>query len=206
MNEEPSSYRLSSARRPGPKDNFVLPMAVISVIAIIALIVTFAVRTKDTGPDDSPPPTPIPTSSPVPAPTVTPTPSLVKQESEWVDATLVLPPTLTPTMPALVALPTRAPKPTPRISQCADYRWSTLQVFSPSAQVKVDIRVTNRCPYVLGANNLIFEITGWRDGARVQSVRGIPFETIRRGRTGDLSIGLPGSLDWYNEIEVVVRD
>jgi len=81
-----------------------------------------------------------------------------------------------------------------------------MQVFSPSAQVKIDIRVDNRCPYDLGPNNLVFDITGWRDGGRVQSVRGMPFETIRRGRSGDLSIGLPGSMDWYDEIEVVVQD
>jgi hypothetical protein len=81
-----------------------------------------------------------------------------------------------------------------------------MQVFSPSAQVKIDIRVDNRCPYDLGPGNLLFEITGWRDGGRVQSVRGVPFETIRRGRSGELSIGLPGSEDWYDEIEVVVFD
>jgi hypothetical protein len=81
-----------------------------------------------------------------------------------------------------------------------------MQVFTPSAQVKVDIRVDNRCPYDLGPDNLLFEITGWRDGGRVHSVRGTPFETIRRGWTGELSIGLPGSEDWYHEIEVLVFD
>ncbi len=133
-------------------------------------------------------------------------PGIVKQASGWVDATVMLPPSPTPAMPSVETYPTRAPKPTPSISQCAEFSWSTIQVFSPSAQVKVDIRVRNRCPYDLGPDNLWFDITGWRDGGRVQSVRGHPFETIRRDRTGDLSIGLPGSLDWYDEIEVVVVD
>ena len=196
----------ASARRRGPKNNPVLPFAVVLVFLTIVLVVTFAVRDQD--PTPLPPATEDPTAtpSPSPTPTETPTPGFVKEQSGWIDATVVLPPSPTPTMPVFVPAPTRAPRPTPRISECADYRWSTLQVFTPSAQVKIDIRVTNRCPYDLGPANLWFDITGWRDGARVQSVRGNPFETIRRGRSGDLSIGLPGSLDWYDEIEVVVRD
>ena len=206
MTEGPTPPRFSSARRRGPKDNPVLPFAVVLVMLTIVLIITFAV--KKTPPPPIPTPTPIPTATtpPIRTSTPTPTPGMVRESSGWVDATVVLPPSPTPTMPALVAYPTRAPKPTPRISQCAEYRWSSQQVFSPSAQVKIDLRVDNRCPYDLGPGNLVFEITGWRDGGRVQSVRGIPFETIRRGRSGDLSIGLPGSMDWYDEIEVVVQD
>jgi hypothetical protein len=206
MTDEPPTIRMTSARRRGPKNNPVLPFAVVLVFLTIVLVVTFAVRDQDPAPG-------IPTSedltatpSPSPTPTETPTPGFVKEQSGWIDATVVLPPSPTPTMLVFVPAPTRAPRPTPRISECADYRWSTIQVFTPSAQVKVDIRVTNRCPYDLGPANLWFDITGWRDDARVQSVRGNPFETIRRGRSGDLSIGLPGSLDWYDEIEVVVRD
>jgi len=206
MNDEPSGFRLSSARRGGPTDNPVLPFAVVLVFLAIVLIVTFGVRDENPPPALRATPTSTATPSPSPTPTSTATPEFVRGESGWVDATVVLPPSPTPTMPALVAYPTAAPRPTPRISECAGYRWSSMQVFSPSAQVKIDIRVDNRCPYDLGPNNLVFDITGWRDGGRVQSVRGMPFETIRRGRSGDLSIGLPGSMDWYDEIEVVVQD
>jgi len=206
MTDEPSTIRMTSARRRGPKDNPVLPFAVVLVFLTIVLVVTFAVRNQDPAPLSPATEDPTMTPTPSPTPTETPTPGFVKEQSGWIDATVVLPPSPTPTMPVFVPVPTRAPRPTPRISECADYRWSTLQVFSPSAQVKVDIRVTNRCPYDLGPTNLWFDITGWRDGGRVQNVRGSPFETIRRGRSGDLSIGLPGSLDWYDEIEVVVRD
>ena len=206
MTEDPSTTRLSNARRPERKDNPVLPFAVVLVILTIVLVITFAVRDQNPTPDAPAAPAPTANHSPSPTPTATPTPGLVKESSGWIDATLVLPPTPTPTMPVFVPHPTRAPRPTPSISQCAEYRWSSLQVFSPMAQVKIDIRVNNRCPYDLGPANLWFDITGWRDGGRVQSVRGHPFETIRRGRWGDLSIGLPGSLDWYDEIEVVVQD
>ncbi len=205
MTENTGSFRLSSARRGGPQDNPSLILAVVLVFAAIVLIVVLAV---DDGSDQpaEPTPTPVPTRTAAPNPTRTPTLGFERGESGWVDAAVVMPPTLTPTMPALEAYPTRAPKPTPRISQCAAYRYSSYQVFAPSAQVKVDIQVDNRCPYDLGPNNLLFEITGWRAGTHVQSVRGVPFETIRRGRSGDLSIGLPGSIDWYDEIEVVVFD
>jgi hypothetical protein len=206
MNENSSSIRLSSARIKRPEPNPILPFAVVFVVLTIVLIITFAVR--DRNPQPAAPATPVPTStpSPPPIPSATPTPGFVKQSSGWVGATVILPPTPSPTIPIYVPEPTRAPRPTPSISQCADYRWSTIQVFSPSAQVKIDIRVKNGCPYDLGPSNLWFDITGWRDGARVQSVRGGPFETIRKGWSDDLSIGLPGSLDWYDEITVVVQN
>jgi hypothetical protein len=207
MRETTGSFRLSTARRGGPKENPTLILAVVAVLAAIILIVALAVDERPEQPA-GPTPTPAPpvAATPSPAPTRTPTPGFERAESGWIDATVVMPPTLTPTTPAFEAYPTRAPRPTPRISQCAAYRFSTTQVFTPSAQVKIDIRIDNRCPYDLGPDNLIFEITGWRGGAHVRSVRGVPFETIRRGRSGDLSVGLPGSEDWYDEIEVVVLD
>ncbi len=207
MHERSSGNRLSSARRHRPRAaNPILPFAVVLVGLAIVLIITFAVRVGD--PVAEAPPIPEPTAIPsaTPSPSATPTAGFVKESSGWVDATVILPPTPTPTLSVFVPAPARAPRPTPSMSQCADSRWSTLQVFTPSAQVKIDIRVSNRCPYDLGPSNLVFEITGWRGGARVQSVRGRPFETIRRGRTGDLSVGLPGSLDWYDEITVTVLD
>lgn len=205
MNENTGSFRLSSARRGGPRDNPTLVFAVVAVLVVIILVVIFAVPSREEDPE-APAPTPIPSATPSPLPTQTPTPGFERAQSGWIDAAVILPPTPSPKMPVLVAHPTRVPKPTPSISQCAAYRYSTYQVFAPSAQVKVDIRVDNRCPYDLGPDNLLFEITGWREGAHVRSVRGTPFETIRRGWSGDLSIGLPGSIDWYDEIEVVVFD
>ncbi|MEX1311187.1 MAG: hypothetical protein AB1Z65_12255 [Candidatus Sulfomarinibacteraceae bacterium] len=205
MKETTGSFRLSTARRGGPKENPTLILAVVAVLVAIILIVALNVDDTSERPV-GPTPTPRVTGTPTPAPTRTPTPGVERAQGDWVDATVVMPPTPTPTMPTLEAYPTRAPRPTPSISQCAVYRFSTTQVFSPSAQVKIDIRVDNRCPYDLGPNNLLFEITGRRGGAHVQSVRGVPFETIRRGRSGDLSIGLPGSEDWYDEIEVTVFD
>jgi hypothetical protein len=175
-------------------------------LGLLVLIVIGILRKED--PPQVVIPTPAPTATSIPSPTrtLTPTPGFVRDSTDWVEAPVILPPTPTWAVPTVVPRPRREPRPTPRISECASYTWSTIQVFTPSAQVKVDIRVNNRCPYDLGPGNLMFEITGWRDGGRVQSVRGAPFETIRRGRIGELSIGLPGFEDWYDEIEVRVFD
>jgi len=209
MTEVSTRYRLHGPRRRGPQGSPVLPLAITVVVLVIVLIAVIA--GVDDEPDQPPPPAPgpspaAPSSAPTPGPSHTPTPEPVAGESGWAEAEVVLPPTPSPTWPVFEPAPTRAPRATPTISQCAHYSWTTMQVFTPSAQVKVDIRVDNRCPYDLGPDNLLFEITGWRDGGRVQSVRGVPFETIRRGWTGELSIGLPGSEDWYDEIEVLVFD
>jgi len=206
VTEESPKIRLSSARRAGPKESPVLPFAVVLVALTIVLVVVFAVRDEEPEFQIPSPATPTATPHLTPTPSTTPTPEIVKHASEWIDATVILPTPPSPTPPSFVAHPTRAPRPTPSISQCAEIRWSTIQAFSPSAQVKVDIQVRNQCPYDLGPDNLWIDITGWRGGGRVQSVRGHPFETIRRDRSGDLSIGLPGSLDWYDEITVVVQD
>lgn len=183
-----------------------LPLSITVIILIIVLIVVLTDRKKE--PVATVAPTPTPTATVQPSPTVraTATPTIERLESGWVEAEVVLSPTPALVLPTSGPQPTRGPRPTPAISQCAEFDWSSSQTFVPSAQVKVDIRVRNRCPYDLGPNNLVFEISGWRDGGRVQSVRGAPFETIRRGRSGDVSIGLPGSETWYDEIVVQVLD
>jgi hypothetical protein len=206
MLEKPAGARISSARRRPGAQSPVFRGALALGLVLATLLVVHLLRPDPPEPAGAAPAAPTPTSTPAATRAPTPTPGLVRDGSGWVDATVLVPATPTTVAPTAAAPQPRRPAPTPRIPECAGYRWSTFQVFSPSAQVKVDIRVTNRCPYDLGPGNLWFEITGWRDGNRIQSVRGHPFETIRRGRSGDLSIGLPGAEDWYDEIEVVVLD
>ena len=79
-----------------------------------------------------------------------------------------------------------------------------VQVFTPSAQVQTEIKAQNNCNRDIQPTDLMFEISGWRNGGLIQSVRGMPFDRIRRRHSGIISIGLPGSLDWYDEITVVV--
>ncbi|MCU0302582.1 MAG: hypothetical protein MUC56_00770 [Thermoanaerobaculales bacterium] len=206
MTGELRGFRLSSARRRPPPGSGALPLAVTLVVLAMVLVVVLAVRDEAPVPIAEPTPSPTAAAAISSSPTPSPTPGPAREQSSWVNAAVVLPPAPSPTFPVVAPAPTRAPRPTPSVAECAAISWSALQVFTPSAQVKVDIRVANRCPFDLDAGNLLVEITGWRDGGRVQSVRGAPFETIRRGRGGELSIGLPGSIDWYDRIDVVVMD
>ncbi len=150
-------------------------------------------------------PPPTPTASPSQSATAT---VLVERSSEWVVA---LAPTATPSpwptvAPPATVTPRPQPSPTPRTSDCVTYRWSSRQVFRPSAQVLVEIEAVNGCNRDLGSLDVWFEITGWRQGSWIQSVRGHPFDRIRRGGSEIIAIGLPGSIDWYDEITVEVVD
>ena len=129
---------------------------------------------------------------------------MVELNSEWV--TVSSPedtPTPWPTSPPPVR---REPTPTPRVSECVTYRWTTAQVFRPSAQVLTEIRANNNCNRDIEPRDLMFEISGWRNGALVQSVRGMPFDRIGRRHSGIISVGLPGSIDWYDQITVEIVD
>jgi len=202
MDEPSRGYRYSSARRPGRVPSPV----VIAVAAIVALAVLLAVvyRRQPTEIAELPPtPTPPPPATAPPAPTATAA-AAVELASGWV--TVSSPedtPTPWPTSPAPFR---REPTPTPRVSECVSYRWTTAQVFRPSAQVLTEIRADNNCNRDIGPADLMFEISGWRNGGLVQSVRGMPFDRIRRHHSGIISIGLPGSLDWYDEITVEIVD
>jgi hypothetical protein len=180
---------------------------------MVALVAVLAIRHAQKQPSPIPQPsrTAVPPATEPPLPTATASPSptateLPEQTSDWV-VVEVVEPTVTPwpTLPPPPPRPTRRqPSPTPSVTDCVDVRWSARQVFVPSAQVMVEIRAGNRCNRDLEPLDLWFEISGWRDGGLVQSVRGHPFERIRRGSTGIVAIGLPGSIDWYDEVTVEI--
>jgi hypothetical protein len=174
-----------------------------AAVAVLAVVLALSEKEEEVPVAEiSPSATPTPTA----AATVTRTPRvLVEQTSEWLVAAS---PEITPTPWPTAPLPPtrRPPTPTPQISECVDYRWSAIQVFTPSAQVKVEITAVNRCNRDIGPLDLFFEITGWREGARVQTVRGHPFDAIRRRHSEIIVIGLPGSIDWYDKITVTIVD
>jgi hypothetical protein len=205
VNEELRGFRVSSAQRGkrGPSTVVVATAAVVLIAIILVLI-----SQEDEAPVVTPPPTPLPTDTPIVAPSPTAN-AVVERASEWVAVSI---PESTPTpwpaqWPTSPPPPTRRPpSPTPRVSECVTYRWTSVQVFRPSAHVLVEINAANRCNRDLGPLDLWFQITGWRDGDLVQTVRGHPFDSIRRRQSGDIAIGLPGSLDWYDEISVEIVD
>lgn len=207
VGEQLPGFRISSARR--SRRGLTLLGAV--VLAIIVLAIGLALRQRSLTPRAERHPLPPPDAPPAapatapPAATVTPT-TLVEASSGWVE--LVFPtatPSPWPTLaPAATATPRPAPSPTPRAAECVSFQWSTQQVFRPSAHVLVEIDADNRCSRDLEPLDLWFEISGWRQGGLVQSVRGHPFERIRRGASGIVAIGLPGSIDWYDEVRVEI--
>lgn len=203
MGDELKGFRLSSAQRRGPGPSLVVIGAAAALVIALLLIIFH-------GGDEEPAPEPFPVQAATATPPPTPSAQIVEQSSEWVTATS---PTETPTpVPPIPQLPTavsrgpRQPTPTPRISECVTFRWNAMQVFSPSAQVMVEVRSVNRCDRDIEALELWFEITGWREGDLIQSVRGHPFDPLRRRRSVITTIGLPGSIDWYDEITVEIVD
>jgi hypothetical protein len=173
------------------------------IVVMLVLLVVF-----DRAPEPEvaeAPPTPTSPPPPMAAPTVAPTATpFVELSSEWVEAsTPADTPTPWPTIPDPVR---REPTPTPRVSECASFSWSTVQAFIPSAQVLTEIRVRNGCNRDLAPTDLHFEISGWRGGGLIRSVHAMPFDRIRRRHSDIISVGLPGSLDWYDEITVEIID
>ena len=82
------------------------------------------------------------------------------------------------------------------------FTWSAGQSAASPGNVLVEIRTTNRCRRELDPLEVFFVVSGWRDGALVQTARGHPFEPLRPGTGVDVLIGLPGSIDWYDRITV----
>jgi len=202
MDQPSKGFRFSSARkeRRGPSP------VVLATVAITALVALLAVVYRERPPEIAevpPPPSPPATATVPPAPTATAT-AFVELASDWVTvSTLEDTPTPWPTIPVPVR---REPTPTPRVSECVSYRWTTVQVFLPSAQVLTEITAKNDCNRDIDPLELMFEISGWRGGGLVQSVRASPFDRIRRRHSGIISVGLPGSLDWYDEVTVEIVD
>jgi hypothetical protein len=204
VGEELPGYRTSSARR-GRVGPSLLTAAVVVVAVIFVALAVLDRRRQPPAPLPPQPaiPSPTPTNSSTPTATV-----LVERSSEWVVTSAPTPtPSPWPTFaPPATATPRPQPSPTALASECVTFRWSARQVFRPSAQVLVEVEAVNRCNRDLGPLDVWFEITGWRQGSSVQSVRGHPFDRIRTGGSGIVAIGLPGSIDWYDRITVEIID
>jgi hypothetical protein len=197
-------FSLSSGRRPLPKRSGCYVAGVI--LAIVALVAVLELTRRD----DQPPPaalSPAPTAAPAatPAPSATPT-RLAEYASGWVTA---IAPTVTPTpwVPAAPAPPRRRESsPTPSAADCISATYEAVQFLSAGATVMINIRATNRCRRVLQPTDVLFRVSGYREGDLVQTAQGSPFEEIWPGRSTDFGIGLPGSITWYDRIAVEVID
>jgi hypothetical protein len=203
MTNEPSGFYLSSGRRRRPARSGCLVVS--GVLVIIVLIAVFEITRREQPPPVAPSPTPLPAATSTPTPTRTLTPTFEQLSAEAV----VEAPTLTPTpwRPPPVAPPARRPStPTPSAAACISASWDAQQSLAAWGNVLVNITATNRCRRVLQPTDVWFQVTGYRNGDMIQTARGSPFREIYPGRTTQFGIGLPGSIDWYDEITVEVFD
>ncbi len=202
MKDETRGFRVSTASKSRRRPPVVL-LAALSVVLLAAALAIWQGSVGEAPPQtvQAPPASEPPAAPPIAAP---PTPTaLVERSSEWVATTGGRPAAEpTPWYEGMETPTPPPPTPTPSLEQCVHFRWSAQQVFTPSAQVMVEINAANQCRRSIGQTDLWFEVTGWRDGDLVQTVRGHPFEAIRYRRSAVIAIGLPGSIDWYDEITV----
>ena len=196
-------YSLSSGRRPLPNRSGCY--VTVGILAVIALVAVLELTRGGTPPPAAPSPTPTVTPPPTPAPSATPA-RLAEHAS---DSIAVMAPTTTPTpwVPAAPDLPRRRePSPTPSAADCISATYEAEQSLASWGNVMITVRATNRCRRVLQPTEVLFRVSGFRDGDLVQTAQGSPFEEIWPGRSTDFGIGLPGSIDWYDRITVEVID
>jgi hypothetical protein len=75
-------------------------------------------------------------------------------------------------------------------------------MHSRFGQALVEIQIVNHCRRDLAPTDLYFRVAGYRNGGLVQEVRAHPLETVYRNHVGRVTVGLPGSLSWYDRVEV----
>ena len=202
MDRPSSGYTVSSGRRPPPvRSGCLIAAGVMTIIGVMALL---EVARDQPPPEAPPPPTATPAARATATATATPAPP-IELSSDWVVVSTAVTPTpwVPPTPPPSVR---REPSPTPSAAACISASYDAQQSLAAWGNVLISIRATNRCRRVLQPTDVLFRITGYRDGAVVQTAQGSPFEEIYPGRTTDFGIALPGSLDWYDRITVEVLD
>jgi hypothetical protein len=182
---------------------------VIVVVAVLAIVVLWLAHRSQRPTPLPPRATPEPTATvPIPSPTAEPSPApepAVEGHTSVVVAWRREPtPTASPSPPSEEPTARPGPSPTPEVAQCLAVRYSTSMIASAPGQVLVDIQAENRCGRDLRPLDVWFWVAGYRQGDLIQSVRGHPFDAIPKRGDGEVVIALPGSIDWYDHIEVRV--
>jgi hypothetical protein len=180
------------------------------LIAVLALAIGLLwLARKDQHPAVFAPPTrtaaPAVTAAP-PSATASPNPSPAASVERH--STVILPwesaPPPSPTAPEEEPTVRPGPSPTPETPECVAVSYSAGVVPGRLGGVFVDIQAKNLCGRDLGPLEVWFWVGGYRQGDLIQSVRGHPFDPIPRDGEGKAAIVLPGSIDWYDRIDVRV--
>lgn len=133
------------------------------------------------------------------------TPAPLEMASDWVVVEPEATSTPTPLPTAEPARP-RLPTPTPTVPQCVAVRWSAAQSSVTLGQVLISAELTNHCGRELQPLQVWVSAAGYRQGALVQAAYGHPFDVLTPGHSEEVTIGLPGSLDWYDHLSVEIGD
>jgi hypothetical protein len=142
---------------------------------------------------------------PVPAPA-----AAVAPPQESTRTTVVVPwetePTPEPSPVEVDETPTPrpGPSPTPAVQECVAIDWSSGMSPVNVARVLVEVRAANRCGRDLAPLEVWFDLSGYRNGERIQTARGHLLDPLPAGSSGKAVIALPGSADWYDRIDVAV--
>jgi len=180
------------------------------LIAVLALVIGslwVAWQRRRPAPRRPPPPTATRTDAAARlAPTAAPTPSPEPPVERH--STVVLPwesePTPSPSPIGQEPTPRPRASPTPEVSECVAVSYAVGVVPGTLGQILIDVRLENRCGRGLGPLDVWFWVGGYRQGDLIESVRGHPFDPIPREGEGNAAIVLPGSIDWYDRIDVRV--
>lgn len=179
--------------------------ALMAIVAVAAVIGVLWVTSRRERPVPHPPPPATHTAAAALArPTAPATPSPEPPREHL--SSFVVPwepePTPSPTPPEEEPTPRPGPSPTPEVPECVTLTYEAGIHPGTVGGILVDVRLQNRCGRDLGPLEVWFWVGGFREGALVQSVRGHPFDAIPRNGEGKAAIVLPGSIDWYDRIEV----
>ncbi|HNX51842.1 MAG TPA: hypothetical protein PKL08_16865, partial [Thermoanaerobaculaceae bacterium] len=96
--------------------------------------------------------------------------------------------------------------PTAGLTRCVTLEWSASQAFDPILHVLVEVEMRNDCGRDLEPLAVWVRVQGWRQGGLVQEVMGHPFFRLDAGGRQHFGVGLPGSLDWFDDIRVEVEE
>jgi len=197
-------YRLSSARRKMSSTGILTPIVILLLLGgIVFLFLVDSKRAPEAvQPEIYPSPTIRALPSPTPAPTPSPEPTQVFIFPEEPTPLPTARPTITPTPSPVPEPRRRRPTPKPGLQSCLRYTASAHQSSAAWGNILVEIEVVNHCGRILEPMEIWFEVSGIREGSIVQSVRGHAFDSLWEGRSETVTIGLPGSLDWYDDVRV----
>ena len=86
--------------------------------------------------------------------------------------------------------------------RCVTFRWSASPSPVRLGDVLVSIEATNTCRRTFAPLDVWFQISAYHEGGLVTTLPAHPFDPLYGGGTVEVLAAVPGSLDWYDRIDV----